>query len=242
MLREMESTYGRSPGGYLWALLEPVASIALLTMVFSFILRSPSLGTNFAMFYSTGIVVFLGYNAVQAAVSSALKYSKSLLQYPAVTYMDAILARFLLNALTQVMIGAVILWGAIAWYELNPIIHWSAVLMSIAMTVVFSLSIGLLNCYLFMRFQVWQRLWAILTRPLFILSGILFIPEDLSPRFVWILMINPLVHATSEMRNGFYGTYDAVHVNPAYVFSVSLLLAVSGLFLLYYHHQDAMNR
>ena len=29
MLREMATTYGRSPGGYLWVMLEPIAGIAL---------------------------------------------------------------------------------------------------------------------------------------------------------------------------------------------------------------------
>ena len=35
MLREMSATYGRSSLGYLWAILEPVAGIFLLTFVFS---------------------------------------------------------------------------------------------------------------------------------------------------------------------------------------------------------------
>ena len=33
VLREMSTTNGRSPGGYLWAILEPAAGIALLTIV-----------------------------------------------------------------------------------------------------------------------------------------------------------------------------------------------------------------
>ena len=34
ILREMSSSYGRSPGAYVWAILEPVAGIALLSLVF----------------------------------------------------------------------------------------------------------------------------------------------------------------------------------------------------------------
>jgi hypothetical protein len=41
ILREMATTYGRSPGGYLWAVLEPVAGVALLSLVFSLALRNP---------------------------------------------------------------------------------------------------------------------------------------------------------------------------------------------------------
>ena len=54
ILREMSTTYGRSAGGYIWAVLEPAAGIALLAFAFSLALRAPSLGTNFALFcYNT---------------------------------------------------------------------------------------------------------------------------------------------------------------------------------------------
>ena len=32
MLREMGSTYGRSPGGYLWVIAEPIGVIAVLSI------------------------------------------------------------------------------------------------------------------------------------------------------------------------------------------------------------------
>ena len=54
IIREMATTYGTSPGGYLWALLEPVAGIALLTFVFTLALDTPPLGQNFAFFYASG--------------------------------------------------------------------------------------------------------------------------------------------------------------------------------------------
>jgi ABC-type polysaccharide/polyol phosphate export systems, permease component len=49
ILREIATTYGRSPGGYVWAVLEPAAGIALLTLIFSAGFRSPPLGTVFSL-------------------------------------------------------------------------------------------------------------------------------------------------------------------------------------------------
>ncbi|MCX7288621.1 MAG: hypothetical protein NTW20_13985 [Rhodobacterales bacterium] len=62
MLREMSTTYGRSPGGYLWVILEPVGGIALLSLVLTFGLRvkSPGLGINFPLFYATGVLCIPG--------------------------------------------------------------------------------------------------------------------------------------------------------------------------------------
>ena len=61
MLREMSTTYGRSPGGYLWAILEPAGGIAMMSVAFGLVLRSPSLGTNFPIFYATGYLPFMMY-------------------------------------------------------------------------------------------------------------------------------------------------------------------------------------
>ena len=68
MLREMSTTYGRSPGGYLWAVLEPIGSIAMMTLILAVGLRIrvPSLGLNFPMFFATGIMPFMMYQRTQA--------------------------------------------------------------------------------------------------------------------------------------------------------------------------------
>ena len=50
ILREIGTSYGRSPGGYIWALAEPVLGIALLTAIFSIGFRIPPLGNNFSIF------------------------------------------------------------------------------------------------------------------------------------------------------------------------------------------------
>ena len=58
ILREMATTHGKSPGGFLWAIAEPVAAIALLSFAFSLIFVAPPLGRDFALFYATGFLPF----------------------------------------------------------------------------------------------------------------------------------------------------------------------------------------
>jgi len=117
ILREMSTTYGRSPGGYLWAILEPAAGIALLSAIFSIGFRSPGLGTNFSMFYATGMLPFTMFNDIVGKLGQSLNYSKQLLAYPRVTFIDAILARFTLNVMTQVLISYIIFFGIILLFE-----------------------------------------------------------------------------------------------------------------------------
>ncbi|MGB7244825.1 MAG: ABC transporter permease [Sulfitobacter sp.] len=238
VLREMSSTYGRSPGGYLWLVLEPVAALTLLSFVFSIVLRSPSLGSNFMLFYATGYLPFAIYMSVSSKLAASIRYSRQLLEYPAVTFADALIARLVLDILTHLLVFSLVVMGIIQIFDLNPILNWSAIFTSLAMIVGIAISIGVMNCFLMTGFPLWERVWAILTRPLFIISGILFIPEDVPAQYRDWMMMNPLAHGVSEMRNGFYGTYDAVHVDPIYVFSLALGVGVFGLLFLLKNHKD----
>jgi len=238
ILREMSSTYGRSPGGYIWMILEPVAGVALLSFVFSLIQRSPSLGNNFPYFYASAMLPFLFFATISNQIAAAITYSRALLAYPAVTFMDALLARFLLNTLTQMLVLVIMMAGIVMLYDLRPILDWPSLFLGIGMLLAITMSIGVMNCFLFASFPLWQRFWTVLTRPLFILSGILFIPEDVPARFRDLFMINPLAHVTSQMRKGFFGTYDAVYVQPLYVFMISLVVGIFGMLFLLKNHKD----
>jgi capsular polysaccharide transport system permease protein len=240
ILREMASRYGRSPGGYLWAILEPAAGIAVLTIVFGLILRSPPLGTNFPLFYASGIMPFFFFSGISGQIAASLQYSRALLNYPVMTFMDAIIARFLLNALTQSLIMVILIAGIIYAYNLNLIIDWPALFLGTAMLCAITISVGTLNCFLFAMFPIWQNIWSVITRPLLILSGILFIPENLPQQMREYFLYNPLAHVISQFRRGFYAIYDAPYISPVYVFTVSMIVGGFGVLLLLRNYKDIM--
>lgn len=240
MLREMTTTYGRSPGGYVWLVLEPVAAIALLSFAFSLALRAPSIGTNFPFFYATAFLPFMLYNQASTKLSYAIRYSQGLLTFPMVTFIDALTARFLLNVIIYVLVSFLILGGIILVWDLDPVIEPLRVLNSFGMALALAAGLGAMNCYLFVAFPAWIQLWKIINRPLFIVSGIFFIYEDLPGGLRDILLINPLFHVTAEMRAGFYGTYDADYVVSVYPYSVGAVGLFFGLLLLYRHHDEIL--
>lgn len=241
VLREMVTTYGRSPGGYVWAVLEPVAGIALLTLIFSAGFRSPALGTSFPLFYATGMLPFLMFTDVSGKISLAILFSKPLLAYPAVTYMDAILARFVVNMLTQLLVSYVLLGGIMLFFDTQIVPDYPTIVLGFAMAAMLALGIGTLNCYLFVRVPLWQRAWSILMRPMFIISCIFFIFDTIPQPYRDILWYNPLVHIVGLMRRGFYANYDAAYVSLMYLTGVSMVCFLAGIVLLYRGHRVLVN-
>lgn len=242
VLREMSTRYGRTPGGYLWAVLEPLAAILFLSLGFSLVIRNPSLGSSFLLFYATGYLPFDLYNAVASTTARALNFSKPLLQFPAVSWTDAILARFFLNSLTGSLVAALLLTGTLAVIDSRAVLDLPPAVLAMALTMALGLGVGTLNCVLFGLYPLWEMAWSIITRPLFLASGVFFIYEDLPPLAQDILWYNPLMHITGLMRSGFYPTYTAAYVNVTYVLLTSLGLLALGLVLMGRYHRDILNR
>lgn len=232
ILREMSTTYGRSALGYAWAILEPIGAVTLLSIIFSVAFASPPLGSNFPLFYATGYLIFIMYMSVGNKLAVAIRFSRPLLEFPSVTAVDAILARFLLNMLTQLMVFYIVITGIILIFELRLIYDPGAIVLSLAMTAAFTLGIGTLNCFLFMAFPAYEQVWSIANRPLFIVSGLFFLFESIPAFWRDILWYNPIIHMVSTMRAGFYGTYDASFVSPTYVFGISFACFALGLLLI----------
>lgn len=243
MLREMATSYGRAPGGYLWTVLEPVGGIALLTLVLSvgLQLRLPSIGVSFPLFLASALLPLALYQRGATMVARALPFSRSLLAYPGVTWLDTIAARFLLGLLTHLLIfylvigGIVLLFGLHVWIEAPPI------LLGLGLAALLGLGLGCLNAWLFPLFPVWESLWGILTFPLFFLSTAFYSFEDLPPLGQQILWYNPLVHIVGLVRRGLYPTYEAGWALPGYVIGCALVALVFGLLGLRRHHQHILN-
>ncbi|MEP1328070.1 ABC transporter permease [Pseudophaeobacter sp.] len=241
-LREMSTRYGRTPGGYFWAILEPLAAILFLSLGFSLVMRNPSLGTSFLLFYATGYMPFDLFNSVSNATARALNFSKPLLRYPAVTWVDALLARFALNSLTSIVVTIILLTGILMFVDSRSTLDLPLAVLGMCLAMLLALGIGTLNCVLMGLFPLWGMIWSIVTRPLFLASGIFFLYDDLPPLTQDILWYNPLIHITGLMRRAFYPTYSATYVDIPFVALTSLALLVLGLVLMGRYHRDILTR
>jgi capsular polysaccharide transport system permease protein len=241
IMREMSTTYGRSWGGYLWAILEPVAAIGLLTVVLSQAFRSPPIGSSFVLFYATGYLPFMVYNDISSKISLSLMFSRQLLLYPAVTFMDAIVARFLLNLFTQIVVVIIVLYGITRFEGGIPHFSLEPMILAIAMATSLAFAVGTMNCLITAYLPVWQQVWSILNRPLFLISCIFFTFQSLPLDIREILWYNPLIHVVGMMREGAFPTYDSSHVSPLYIFGICGIVSVVSLFFLKRYHREIIN-
>jgi capsular polysaccharide transport system permease protein len=242
IVREMATKFGRSWGGYIWAIAEPLGGILMLTIAFSLTFRKPPLGTNFALFYASGIIPFFLFSKVSNSVAQAIDSNRGLLMYPVVRPLDAVLAKFLTDFLTMFVIGVLLYSGIFLYYRLPLNLDVVAIFNGFLLMGLIGLGFGTLNCVIHGFWPTWRHIWNVLTKPLFILSGMFYLFESLPPQAQAILWYNPLFHSVGMMRSGFYSGYEPTFVSPLYVIGLSATCFLVGAYLLRRHRSRLLER
>jgi capsular polysaccharide transport system permease protein len=231
LIREMSSRFGRNPGGYLWALLDPISHIAFMSIIFMAISRTPALGTSFPLFFATGYIAFQFYQSLAGYLASAISGNRALLSYPAVAPIDTVFSRYLLQLITTALVGICVL-GALLVYAKHPAsLHFPHLLSSVLKASWIALGIGMANIVLFARFPLYEKLFGVVMRPLFLVSGIFYLPEALPPVARDLVLLNPLSHIVMEFRMGFYPQYRALGYDAEYVAWFACICLMTGMSL-----------
>jgi len=231
LLREMATRYSRTSGGYLWAILEPVGYIAIMSFVAGGVARTPALGDNFLLFFATGWVPFNMYRGMHLYVTSAIGSNKSLMLYPKVAPIDAVIARFWLQALTSTVVAIVIIWGTASFDRYPLEVNWAPVLESTFLAWCFALGISLANIVLFVRFPIYEKVFEIASRPLFMISGVFYIPMSLPSPYRDFILDNPITQIIIIFREGFYKQIGSDGGDLAYLAWVSAITLFVGLLI-----------
>lgn len=80
-----------------------------------------------------------------------------------------------------------------------------------------------------------------ITAPLFLVSGVIFMFEDMPPLGQQVFWYNPLTHLTGIMRDGFYPVYTPGNVPVLYLCVWIAVPMVIGLLPLPQFHRDLLN-
>src|SRR5262249_10567928 len=165
ILRETRTRLADSKLGYGWALLEPVLHIGMLSLVFAVMMRGrPPIGDKFFIFYYTGIVPYHLFVHTSSAMTNAIIGGGPMLQLPLVSPFDVIMARGLVEIVTDIVV-AIILLAAFFAAGIGLLPHDLPALSACVIAVsLFGCGIGFINAVINAFFKSWDKIWAQLTR------------------------------------------------------------------------------
>lgn len=227
-LREMRSKFGNQKLSYVWALIEPLGWILMLSMLFMAMgTRTPPVGDSFVIFFATGFVPFSAFRDTGNVVRNAVQANKPLLYFPVIKPMDTFVSRALLESLTQATVLALIVGGHSFIFQTIPDADWLDVFVPFFLLVVMGFNTGIINCVIMAYFSTWAQIWNVVSRPLLLVSGLFYTAESLPQEGQDILYWNPIMHCIEWVRTGFFPGFESNFLDVQYV----LIWAFGGLFL-----------
>lgn len=161
----------------------------------------------------------------------AITGNAPLLQLPLVTTFDVIVARGVLEFVTDIIVAVLMLTGfAAIGLQAFPADFWAPATSLIA-TVALGFGVGFVNAVVTVFVRSWDRVYAQVTRALYFCSGIFYVPGMMPDWARDLLVWNPLLHAIDWFRSGFFGIYQPHWLDRRYLLISGILAILTGLAL-----------
>lgn len=231
-MREALSRVSSQRHGWVWLLMQPVAHIALLMLLFSTLRQRSLAGADFALFLALGLLGFQLFTNTSRRSASALSANRGLLVYRQVLPIDAVLVRAMVEGTIQCFVSFVLLAGAaLLGFDVLPHDPLRA-LRAFFLLWLLGTGLGLTLSVAYVLIPEVEKIVGFVFPPLYFASGVLFSPAAAPARLQEWLLYNPLMHGLELGRSAFFPGYYVVQgVSEGYVASFGVALALTGLLL-----------
>lgn len=231
LMREIRTRFGVYRLGYVWALLEPAIHVAMLALLFGYVMQRTMPGINYTLFLITGIVPWLMFNSILSRGMSAVSANGGLFGYGQVKPLDAFVSRAILEWLIHISTYIVLLFLA-AWAGLDvSIVDPLGLIGILILLFVFSAGVALTMCVVVTRFPELKKLIPIILRPLYFMSGIIFALESVPDEYRNYLLWNPILHANELGREAIFKNFQSAGGNWKYLVASAMLALTFGVTL-----------
>lgn len=231
-LRELKTRFGGRWLGVFWVLLEPLAHILILMLLFGFIQHRVVPGVEFAMFLLVGLVPFFMFKSLALRGMEAVDSNRGLFGYRQVKPIDPLVSRAMLEVSLYSMVYLIML-GAMGWVGFAVVPARPLELMGVsAALLVLGFGLGLVFAVATNDLPNVRSFIRISFMPLYLMSGIIFPVNALPPQVLPWLLWNPILHAVEVSRGHFFPQYHVVQgISGAYVAAWAVGTLVLGLSL-----------
>lgn len=217
---------------WVWLVLEPVANVLWLVMIFTVIRVRHIGGIETPLWIASGMLVFLTFRRTVSQVQNGVDANRSLFAYRQVRPADVVLVRAVVEGMFMLLIStAVFFIGALMGWMAWPASAWH-VLEAFTLAWLCALGLGMIFGVVIKLVPEMERIIGFVMMPLMMVSGVIFPLSMVQPPYLDWLLLNPIAHAIEAVRVGFAPYYHAVTgLDLGYAYQCALVLVFLGLAL-----------
>jgi len=232
LLREaLARLFGRR-AAWFWLLLEPVFHVAYLMFLFAVVRVRHVGGIETPLWIMVGLLAWFMFQHTARQGASAVNANWALFSYRQVRPVDTVIARALLESALMLVVACILLAGAaLVGFDAAPADPLLVMAAWLAMWFC-GLGFALITSVVTELSSEIGRVLAMITRPLYLLSGVIFPVHAVPPPYREWLLLNPLLHGLELTRAGFASYYHVVPgVELQYLYACAVTLLLLGLLL-----------
>jgi lipopolysaccharide transport system permease protein len=198
--RDIKVRYRQTVLGALWAVLQPLTTMAIFSVVFGRLARMDSEGSPYPIFVFTGLLPWLFVSQGLNVASNSLVGNAGLITK---VYFPRLIipAASILSSLVDFAISFGVLVCLMAWYGLTPTPSWLLLPLPVGLAVVTSLGVGIWLSALNVQFRDVRLTIPFLTQVWMFASPIVYPASLIDPRWRTLYGLNPMVGIIEGFRS-----------------------------------------
>lgn len=229
--RDLKVKYFQTIFGPLWVLMTPLITVGVMTFVFGMMVKIPSDGLPYLLFYLVAIVPWYAFISVFSQATSSLEAQAGLISkiyFPRLV----IGASYALNGTVDFLVGYGVSLIFAAYYSL---LSWEFVLLMpllLFIQMAWALGLGLLLAPYNARYRDVKHMIPLLIQLYYFANPIMY-PVTVVPEWArWIFQINPFAVVITAYRTALNGHgVDGLSIGLAVLIATLVLFAGSAVFV-----------
>lgn len=232
--RDFLAKYKRSLLGILWSLLNPLLTMVIMVIVFSYVFRFEI--ENFPVYVLSGQIIFNLFTEATTSAMGAIVGNNSLIKKVAVPkYIFPVSKVFtaLINLAFSLLAFIIVMIITESPFHMSMIVMF----LPIIYIFIFSLGVGLFLSAVLVMFRDINYLYSLLIFAVGYFTPIFYPLSIIPEKYIWFIKLNPLVYYVQCFRDAaIYGVFPSI-----YQHGLCLLIAFSSLFIgvfMFFRKQD----
>lgn len=226
--RDLKVRYAQTFLGLSWALIQPLVTLLIFTLIFGRAIKVETEGIPYPVFALAGMGAWAYFSFVMSQSGGSIIAAGEMVKK---IYFPRLIipASKALVAGVDLMVTYLLLILLMFYYQVPISTNWVFLPIFLLINIVASLGVGIWLSALTIRFRDFQHVIPFLVQIGLYASPIAYPDSMITDSYQWLYHINPMAGIASGFRWAFFGT-DTLNELDALSFTVSFLLFFSGVY------------
>jgi lipopolysaccharide transport system permease protein len=225
--RDIKTRYAQSVLGIGWAVIQPVFSMIVFTIIFGNLAKVSSDGVPYAIFNFVALVPWTYFSASLTGATSSLVNASELISK---VYFPRLVIPFapVIGKLVDFGIGMILLFGMMVWYQITPSVEALFLPLMVILMMITAGGVGLWLTAMAIQYRDINYAIGFIVQILMYAAPVVYSTSLVPEQWRLVYAINPMVGVIESFRAGLLGTvampWDLIGVGTL----SALLIFISG--------------